>query len=85
MEDGVSILTPAKYLSISFSPSPIALGFMPDSKMMDKLLNLLLLWNDKYPEDVDAPFGWAGVIVVLIIIIGGELVAKHDKKNKNKW
>lgn len=52
---------------------------------MNTILNILLLWNDKYPEDVGTPFGWAGVIVALSIIIGGELVAKQDKKNKNKW
>ena len=57
---------------------------MPNSKMMDKLLNLLLLWNDKYPEDVGSAFGWAGVITVLIIIIGGELDARKNKNNSNR-
>lgn len=48
---------------------------------MELLLNMFLLWNDKFPEDVGSGFGWAGVITALIIIIGGELDAR---KNKNK-
>lgn len=51
---------------------------------MGLLLNLFLLWNDKFPEDVGSGFGWAGVITVLIIIIGGEITAKQDKKNKER-
>ena len=51
---------------------------------MGLLLNLFLLWNDKFPEDVGSGFGWAGVITVLIIIIGGEITAKKDKKNKDR-
>ena len=51
---------------------------------MGLLLTLLLLWNDKFPEDVGSGFGWGGVITVLIIIIGGEITAKQDKKNKGR-
>lgn len=51
---------------------------------MGLFLNLFLLWNDKFPEGVGSAFGWAGVITVLIIIIGGEITAKQDKKNKDR-